>query len=158
MLRHGGAMRYFLIALLSFLCLSYTPESLAELFGDFTGYKACIDCHDSQVKGWLATPHAHAFDTLKTQGEEKQTNPGCVRCHVVGMDDDGGFIDMKLTPELANVQCESCHGPGMSHVESEDPDAIVGQPDETTCRTCHTQGQDKNFDFKIKSRMVHGTN
>lgn len=128
----------------------------AELFGDYVGYKACMQCHADKVEGWKTTPHANAFEDLKKQGEEKQSVPGCVRCHVVGMDSDGGFIDNELTPELKNVQCESCHGPGRIHVVSGDPADIVSKPDETTCRTCHTEGQDKHFDYTKKSRFAHG--
>jgi len=143
------------MTLLTFF-ISAGPIS-AELFGEYLSYKACQECHEEIVEGWLKTPHAHAFETLKKQGEEKQQNPGCLKCHVVAMDADGGFIDMELTPELKGVQCESCHGPGMKHSESEDPeDVVVGSPKAETCRVCHTPGQDKNFDFKKKSLQVHG--
>lgn len=128
----------------------------AELFGDYIGYKGCADCHQEIVDGWKTTPHAHAFATLKEQGEEKQSNAGCVRCHVVAMDQDGGYIDRDLTPELIDVQCESCHGPGAQHAASEDPADIISKPDEASCRTCHTEGQDKNFDYATKVRFVHG--
>lgn len=137
-----------------FLCMAVCTAH-AELFGDYVSYKACIDCHPDIVSSWKKTPHAHAFATLKEQGEEKQTTPGCVRCHVVDMDGDGGFIDMELTPELADVQCESCHDAGLAHVESQAAEDIVGKPNEAVCRTCHTKGQDKNFDFKTKSQLVH---
>ena len=33
---------------------------------------------------------------------------------------------------------------------------IVGSPGEELCRKCHTEGQDKNFDFETKSKLVHG--
>lgn len=128
----------------------------AEILGDYVGHKACIECHEEIVRGWETTPHAHAFETLKEQGEEKQSIPGCVKCHVVGFEEDGGFVDMALTPELKDVQCENCHGPAKRHVESEgDPGLINGAPDEASCRVCHTEGQDKNFDFRKKSQWVH---
>lgn len=135
----------------------FSSSVRAELFGDYVSYKACIDCHPDIVSGWKKTPHAHAFATLKEQGDEKQTIPGCVQCHVVDMDGDGGFIDMELTPELADVQCESCHGAGRAHVESQAAEDIIGTPNEASCRRCHTEGQDKNFNFNVKSRFVHGT-
>jgi len=148
-----------LLLALAFACfaLSFVAAvAQADLFGDYVGYTACVDCHADKVEGWKTTPHARAFADLKHQGEEKQSVPGCVRCHVVAMDADGGFIDMDLTPELKDVQCECCHGPGRVHAESQDPTDIVMRPDEALCRTCHTEGQDKNFDYKIKSRLVHG--
>jgi hypothetical protein len=128
----------------------------AELFGDYVGYTACEPCHAEQAAGWKTTPHAEAFEVLKKQGEEKQQNPGCVKCHVVGYEKDGGFIDMELTPELKDVQCESCHGPGRKHSDSLSPDDIIDKPGEAVCRTCHTESQDKNFDYEKKSKLVHG--
>lgn len=143
------------IALLLALVLGSHFAS-AELFGEYVGYSACGECHMDIVEGWKSTPHAAAFETLAEQGEEKLNNPGCVRCHVVAMDDEGGFIDPELTPELKGVQCECCHGPGLTHTETEDPADINGQPDESVCRVCHTKGQEKNFDFETKSKFVHG--
>jgi hypothetical protein len=133
-----------------------TPLVQAEIMGDYVSFTACIGCHDDHVEGWKTTPHAHAFENLKKQGAEKQQNPGCVKCHVVSFEAEGGFIDMDLTPELKDVQCESCHGPGRKHVESQDPADITGQPDEAGCRVCHTEGQDKNFNFAIKYKNIHG--
>jgi hypothetical protein len=146
------------IVWLSLLISSLWLVSLArtEILGDFVSYKACEECHPEVLARWKDTPHARAFETLRKQGEEKQKNPGCLKCHVVGFDKDGGFIDMDLTPELKGVQCESCHGAGRKHVETQDPAYIVTKPSAGTCRVCHTEGQDKNFDFDKKSRLVHG--
>ena len=125
------------------LALAFVPAADTEILGDFVSHTACVDCHADIVKGWLTTPHARAFETLATQGPEKQTNPGCVKCHVVAFEADGGFIDMELTPELKGVQCESCHGPGARHAEFGESDAVTVKPDEALCRVCHTPGQDR---------------
>jgi len=126
-----------------------------EILGDYLGYTACEPCHFDLVENWKNTGHAKAFESLKTQGEEKQENPGCIQCHVVAYEQDGGFIDMDLTPELKDVQCESCHGPGKKHAETLLADDIIGATGEDACRKCHTEGQDKNFDYEEKSKMVH---
>jgi len=139
--------------------LGVLVSARAEILGDYLGASACMECHEDVVAGWKTTAHARAFENLKTQGPGKQSNPGCVECHVVAFEQDGGFIDMDLTPELKDVQCESCHGPGRGHVESGgDPSMISGKPGETVCRACHTEGQDKNFDYSVKSKFVHGAN
>lgn len=142
------------------ICLSLVLFSFstaeAEIFGDYVGVKECNECHEDVVEGWKTTPHAHAFENLAKQGEEKKQNPGCVKCHVVAYDAEGGFIDMDLTPELKDVQCESCHGPGNKHMETEEAEDIFGKPDESVCRVCHTEGQDKNFDYQQASKWVHG--
>jgi hypothetical protein len=137
------------------LILGLAAAGHSEILGDYLGYTACEACHPDKAEGWETTPHAHAFDSLKTQGEEKQENPGCVQCHTVAYNQDGGFIDMELTPELKDVQCESCHGPGRIHTETLSAEDII-KPGEDTCRTCHTEGQDKEFDFEKKSQLVHG--
>ena len=138
------------------ILLGWGSTARGELFGDYKGYEACEMCHGDLVAGWKTTPHARAFEDLKKQGEEKQENPGCVQCHVVAYGKDGGFIDMELTPELKDVQCESCHGPGKTHTETFSAGDIVGKPGEDVCRQCHTEGQDKNFDYEKKSKLVHG--
>ncbi len=126
----------------------------SEILGDYLGYTACVDCHPDIVDRWKATRHANAFENLKTQGPEKQENPGCFRCHVVAYNEDGGYIDMDLTPELKDVQCEACHGPGKMHTETLSADDIK-KGSEDICRQCHTEGQDKDFDYIKKSELVH---
>ena len=128
----------------------------SEILGDYVGSTTCEPCHADIAEGWKTTKHANAFEDLKTQGEEKQENPGCFRCHVVGYGEDGGFIDMELTPELKDVQCESCHGAGKKHTETLSADDIIKKTGEEVCRKCHTEGQDKSFDFATKSKLVHG--
>ena len=140
----------------AFILLGWGSIARGELFGDYQGYETCETCHGDLVDGWKTTPHASAFEDLKKQGEEKQENPGCVQCHVVAYGKDGGFIDMELTPELKDVQCESCHGPGKKHNETFSAEDIVGKPGEEVCRQCHTEGQDKNFNYEKKSKLVHG--
>lgn len=145
----------FLLAF--FLVFGAFTTGRTEVFGDYLGYMACGDCHDDKVSGWEKTTHAHAFATLLKEGPDKQSIPECVKCHVVAYEKDGGFIDMELTPELKDVQCESCHGPGRVHVESDgDAPMIVGMPGGEICRACHTEGQDKDFDYEKKKKLVHG--
>jgi hypothetical protein len=148
--------REIIICLFICVCLFDAGIANSEILGDYTGYMACQPCHEKVVAGWKTTRHANAFEDLKTQGAEKQTIPGCFRCHVVGFERDGGYIDMELTPELKDIQCEVCHGPGRAHVENGDPSKIIGKPDEKSCRVCHTEGQDKNFNFAKKSTGLHG--
>jgi hypothetical protein len=151
-----GFKRAMLFSGLFIMGLAIISVIRGEILGDYVGYTACEPCHTDLVAGWKTTGHAEAFETLKTQGEEKQENPGCVECHVVAYNKDGGFIDMELTPELKDVQCESCHGPGRKHMETFSAGDIVGKPGEDVCRQCHTESQDKNFDYEKKSKSLHG--
>jgi len=136
--------------------LVWGTAAWSETLGNYMSVTACEMCHSDKAEGWKTTGHAKAFDALKTQGEEKQKNPGCLQCHVVAYNEDGGFIDTELTPELKNVQCESCHGPGKKHTETMSAENIHGKPGEAVCRKCHTESQDKNFNYEKKSKLVHG--
>ncbi|MFA6811343.1 MAG: cytochrome c family protein [Desulfoplanes sp.] len=142
--------RLFILLGAVIVTLYIISSAQAELFGDYVGEKACTDCHEAKVQGWLTTPHARAFADLALQGEEKQTTPGCVKCHVVAMEADGGFIDTDLTPELINVQCESCHGPGARHVQSEDPKDIISHPDEASAGPVTLQGRTNTSTMQSK--------
>jgi hypothetical protein len=147
--------RFWTLALLIFLAssMSVSGESpTPSQSGDYAGVEACVNCHDKLVKGWQKTRHANAIESLKKTNQ--QTLTGCVGCHVTGYGEMNGFIDMELTPELSNVQCEACHGPRKGHVE--DPSKEGNPVTEEKCRTCHTPGQDSHFDYWRKVKLVHG--
>lgn len=120
----------------------------------YAGANACAMCHSELTAGWKTTRHARAFDTLKKKSQEKL--PACVKCHVVGFEKPGGYVDQELTPELAGVQCESCHGPAAAHAANPANKKGLIDPGEKTCRECHTPGQDPKFDYAGKKRFVHG--
>ena len=127
----------------------------AEIYGQYVGSETCVDCHAEISQLWSQTPHANAYDSLLNSGQ--QDLPACLQCHVVGYGETGGFLDQELTLELADVQCESCHGPGKRHIDAPDDTLnIIRSPTEKDCRTCHTIGQDPHFDFQNKVALVHG--
>ena len=93
---------------------------------------------------WTNTPHASYF-TRAIDGEvSSHYNISCISCHVVGYDTlntnwNGGFYNYatllnwhfpsvltngnwaSLNPQLqnlANIQCENCHGPGSLHLQN----------------------------------------
>ena len=130
---------------LPFLALSQdTPK--------YKGWSYCKACHKPKTTGWEQTRHAKAFDSLKKTNQHDL--PDCVKCHVTGYGEPGGFIDYELTPEMSGVQCEACHGPGSSTKAGK---RISSQSRVTDkCRQCHTPGQDPKFDYKKKAAEVHG--
>jgi hypothetical protein len=82
----------------------------------YAGWKTCAVCHRTVSANWQKSRHAQAYESLT---KSKQGDlPGCVRCHVTGYEKESGFIDYELTPELAGIQCEECHGPGSTHLKS----------------------------------------
>jgi hypothetical protein len=109
----------------------------------FVGSDVCASCHTEEAGGWAKTRHAHALDTLvkATRPSLRQFDPECVVCHTVGLHNPGGYNDLpasvlddlkqkgatpaavakrlaKHNANLANVGCESCHGPGSAHANN----------------------------------------
>jgi predicted CXXCH cytochrome family protein len=82
----------------------------------------CGNCHVGQQSGWEVTQHADAYDALGASPAES-----CTECHAVterGNASEGqiGFASTH-DPRYQDVQCESCHGPGATHVSNPDVDS-----------------------------------
>jgi hypothetical protein len=82
----------------------------------YAGQGRCQPCHGEAHRIALATPHVHAYETLAKKGSEY--DPECLRCHSVGYGARDGFLNVQQTPQLAGVQCESCHGRGTAHIRA----------------------------------------
>lgn len=111
----------------------------------FVTSEQCKTCHEDICRSWEETRHAHAMSTLEKVKQEY--DPECVGCHATGVVVRNGYVNQKETPELANIQCEACHGAGEAHVKS--PAKGYGDCGESTCRSCHTDERDPEFDFAI---------
>ena len=113
------------------------------------------------------TPHASFFARAIDGVESSHYSKSCISCHVVGYDTNsfafnGGFDDMAtqlgwtfpsvLTngnwaampfqlQNLANIQCENCHGPGSQHIYSQgitgNTNAISVTMMSGDCSQCH---------------------
>lgn len=113
--------------------------------GDFVGSETCGSCHAKAATTWKASKHFHGLETLENDGHGR--DPDCVSCHVVGLDWEGGFRSRALTPNLASVGCESCHGAGGGHAAN--PLQIkLPKVGENACATCHRPEQSPKFNFK----------
>lgn len=112
----------------------------------------CKDCHPEIHKIWSASRHARAMATL--QKTKQEFDPECIRCHATGISHRNGFANVKDTPELANVQCEACHGPVLGHAAT--PVKGFGKVGEATCRSCHTDERTPDFDFAVAwAKIMH---
>ncbi|MEI6149525.1 MAG: multiheme c-type cytochrome, partial [bacterium] len=126
----------------------------------------CVTCHDAKESAFNMTQHSSAF-TRKVNGEAGAGfKANCVSCHVLGYDTaatNGGFDDVALqfgwtlptnmlSPAAtnnwnlmpldlqikANIQCESCHGPGVRHVKSGGVTNFIGiSLSGGNCGRCH---------------------
>jgi hypothetical protein len=96
----------------------------------YVGSKKCKMCHLKEWKSWAETTMAKSFDVLKPgeRAEEKKaagldpetdytTDKTCLPCHTTGYGEEGGFVDLATTPDLAGVGCEMCHGAGGTYLE-----------------------------------------
>jgi predicted CXXCH cytochrome family protein len=120
----------------------------------FVGYSdpgrrltVCGNCHVFQQSRWVNTGHANAWATLQASAARQQF---CEGCHTVthrGNQLEGPGVGFEATREarLHDVQCESCHGPGLPHIRA--PDAPGMQPQAAvhvaigangTCGECHS--------------------
>ena len=123
-------------------------KSLETGQSPYVGEQACKSCHQEEHEIWSDTLHSNAFSKLEQVN--KSFDPSCIKCHTVGFEKSGGFIDFDATPHLMNVQCESCHGVGRVHVESAGFEETInnGWQPEQICAQCHTQKHSPSFDFK----------
>ncbi len=108
----------------------------------------CKNCHTAAHDIWSKSEHSHAVATLEAKG--KAFDPECLSCHTVGFHQDGGFIDMELSPELANVQCENCHSNTRSHSQNpinHKPSLTADSP-KAVCKQCHNHNHSPSFEFQ----------
>ena len=112
----------------------------------YAGSKSCssADCHLIQWVIWSENLHSHAYATLEEVGS--QYDPECIVCHVVGYKYVSGFKSAEKTPELENVGCEYCHGPGSAHNKSPYENKMTPIPDKIKlCLQCHTPEHSGDF-------------
>jgi predicted CXXCH cytochrome family protein len=82
----------------------------------------CGNCHVGQQSGWEETAHANAYDRLGANPAES-----CQQCHAVTEHGNASEAQIGFAsthdPRYQDVQCESCHGPGATHVSNPDVDS-----------------------------------
>ncbi|MFB3897438.1 MAG: multiheme c-type cytochrome, partial [bacterium] len=114
----------------------------------FVGASACQSCHQEAYQVWEKSPHANAYTSLKKNMNGNQRE--CLRCHTLGVGRTDGFIAEDKTPNLAGVQCETCHQPGSFHIQSpidKKKETIAFPPDAKLCWQCHTQDTSPDFRY-----------
>lgn len=118
----------------------------------YAGDESCQACHRTAHASWAKSGHARAWKTLTDAGDHQ--DPECVRCHVVGFAQVGGF-DPKV-PAPVNVQCEACHGPSAKHAE-ELTKTPSSKPPASMCLRCHDLENSPGFKYELYwPRIAHG--
>ena len=124
------------------------PDAARGFLGYYTvsgKQTTCGNCHVGHQRDWKETAHAGAFQTL-------EANPGqqasCYGCHTVSHRGNGAATpagwNAVADSAYRDVQCESCHGAGLTHVTEPDiaanvPLARASMTDSlASCAGCHS--------------------
>ncbi|MEO8333439.1 MAG: cytochrome c3 family protein [bacterium] len=125
------------------------PTAAASFIGyyDVANKKTvCGSCHVDYQTRWSQTKHASAWEDLQASGG---ATGYCEACHTVNdkgnavADTTSGYRSTK-DARYHDVQCESCHGPGLTHASSPTannlPLASIKADTNATngCGECHT--------------------
>lgn len=113
----------------------FNPPPGAAL--NFLGYynattkqTTCGNCHAGHQAKWKNTAHAGAYESLTSSGF---TAPSCYGCHTtnargnLGDSVVAGYDGVKDSAYF-DVQCESCHGAGLEHIEGVADGNILVRP------------------------------
>ena len=124
----------------------FSDEPLEQdALSSYVGSQACATCHQKEFDQWAHTSHATAFNTLLMVG--KQFYPECVSCHVTGFRYETGYqIGNEEKEHLADVGCETCHGPGKQHITTPLTTNIRGEVKQQACMECHTPSHSPGFE------------
>ena len=128
-------------------------EALVKDKTIYKGVQHCIACHQKEGKVWQESKHAQAWKTLERV--KRTFDPDCIPCHSVGFG-MGGFLSKELTPDLAAVQCENCHGIVSDHFDDKTYKIKRKKVDRETCKKCHKNSHSPGFSFgKYFSKIKH---
>ncbi|MCL4477780.1 MAG: carboxypeptidase regulatory-like domain-containing protein [Deltaproteobacteria bacterium] len=133
----------------------FSTETFTLTASSYVSALRCEQCHNGSsvpdvTTGYLTTAHAYAFNAFTDVSSVSQD---CLKCHTTGYDKtstaiNGGFDDIASNlgwvlvlplsyqtlpaglQTMANVGCESCHGPGSMHTGSYSFNTSV-------CAQCH---------------------
>jgi len=170
--------------ILSFLLMIPLVMGSTVFGADYVGANQCKGCHIGQYKSWQQTAMANSFESLKpgVKADAKKKagldpekdytgDKNCLKCHTTGFGKPGGFKSLAETPDLINVQCEGCHGPGVDFRRlmiksrdfklSEAVSAGLFVPSEkvNNCTECHNaespfnETVDPKYKFDIKEAL-----
>lgn len=83
----------------------------------YVGSDACGDCHEEEYGRFQEySKKARSWRSVEIMAPKLTPDElrECYACHTTGYG-RGGFVDYASTPHLADVGCETCHGPGAAH-------------------------------------------
>jgi len=129
--------------LAGFVAMRQTPDDPFSVLQGYESATTCMACHTEEATSWGISHHALAYRTLYLR--ERAEDLECVGCHVTGME-AGGFQLSDHSSPLADVGCESCHGPSGPH------DGVRTEAT-ATCVGCHDA--DHSIAFTVAKGLPH---
>jgi predicted CXXCH cytochrome family protein len=91
----------------------------------FVGYSneadkltVCGNCHIGHQAKWKESAHADAWKGLDASGSKQAFCEGCHTVSELGNIATAGGWTATKDKRYQDVQCESCHGPGLDHVQN----------------------------------------
>ncbi len=123
------------------------PDASSGFLGYFdpqAKMTSCGNCHVGTQAEWETTAHSDAEATLAASGHAQAM---CYGCHTVNQRGNAATApsgwDVVQSEAYHDVQCESCHGAGLAHVENPDatqPIASLAIPTtlDAGCAECHS--------------------
>lgn len=141
------------LCILSFFYL-LLPTLSAQAQGEsktYIGMEICKGCHEKEHAKY--TTHSKMSNSFKSiarmkKGLTTEELKKCYECHTTGYGKSGGFKSEAETPDLKNLGCEACHGPGSSHASSSNPKDIKRRLDTKDCEACHAKDRVAAFNYK----------
>ena len=131
------------------------PPAAAASFLGYTDYDTkltvCGNCHVEKQGEWEETAHASAWAGLQSSGHAQGFCEGCHTVSELGntVTGEAGYTATS-EQRYEDVQCEACHGPGLTHVNNPTDETVplapmsVGLELTTGCGECH---QDTHHPF-----------
>ena len=123
------------------------PDTVSGFLGYFNAAEkqtTCGNCHKGKQVEWSGTGHSHAWADLQASGSAQDF---CEPCHSVN--EQGNAVTIAAGYNVVkdsayhDVQCESCHGPGATHLQG--PEAVqplasiaVDTARTNGCGECHS--------------------
>jgi hypothetical protein len=149
-------------------------EAPPDAAANFLGYSTvatkkttCGNCHSGKQALWQQTRHSHAWNDLTSSPGYKQECEGChsvtSRGNAVAQDTVGWIATRSA--RYQDVQCESCHGPGLTHVLNPDASGTkplaslaVGTDLTRGCGECHSGAHSSFVEEWSKSKHARVIN
>ena len=125
------------------------PDAASGFLGYYdaaTKQTTCGNCHVDFQASWKVTKHAGAYNAVTTSSVK---TPACYSCHTLTGNGNAASGTVAGHDKVADsayfdVQCESCHGAGLQHVEGVGqgtlirPLAKLSMAGTGNCGDCHS--------------------